>query len=645
MQPQIFLSYSGRNKAIADAIDNDWQAVGLTLLRDVRDLTFKQNIKDFMRRVHKSDFVLLLISKDYLESKNCMYEALEMFQNGDFKRKILPILTDDAQITDALTRLYYVEHWEGRRQALSDSLRRFANPPASAVQELAQFEKIRDSIDEFASEVQSLLCAFWPHVQQEDYASIFDHIGYSKNESAILEACRHIITLATEEDQELALQELKKQHPESRTVLYTEATIAYRAQKFKKYRKLMEELLLVYPDFYQVHASLGYLLFKVLADYPTARYHLEQAIKFKPNYTLARGALALLLDEQFQEYDLSLQHYELVLSVNPDDSDTNFNFASLLSAHFKDFARARRLYEHALVINPSDADIHYNFAVMLGRELGEFAEARQHYEQALELEPEHIGSLNNLGITLEDDSIQDYEGARRCFERAVALKPDEPEAHYNLASLLSAHFEDYTGAREHMEIALQFAPDRAEGHAYLGDLLGIHFGEYEKARHQYELALELDPNDAETHFHFGVLLADEFNDYALAKHHLEYSLALDNTSELTHYNLARLLNNHSEEYALARHHFEQALILAPDDAEINYYLGLNLLLHFSDKNGQKYVERAAELAPDDSEIQYNLAVVLREHEDFAGAKTHYLRACELEPGLKDADDDAFFGIV
>jgi hypothetical protein len=94
MQPQIFISYCWKNKDIADSIDKDWETVGIKLIRDIRDLEFKQNIKAFMQRIDTCDYVLLLISKGYL----CMYEALELFEEPSCKGKVLPILVEDARI-------------------------------------------------------------------------------------------------------------------------------------------------------------------------------------------------------------------------------------------------------------------------------------------------------------------------------------------------------------------------------------------------------------------------------------------------------------------------------------------------------------------------------------------------------------------
>src|SRR4051812_19256236 len=97
-QPQIFLSYSWANKDIADAIDNDFKSVGITFQRDVRDVNYTESIKDFMHRIGKSDFVVMLISDEYIKSENCMYEVTELLGAHEFEKRILPVVLSNATI-------------------------------------------------------------------------------------------------------------------------------------------------------------------------------------------------------------------------------------------------------------------------------------------------------------------------------------------------------------------------------------------------------------------------------------------------------------------------------------------------------------------------------------------------------------------
>ncbi|MBC8046079.1 MAG: toll/interleukin-1 receptor domain-containing protein, partial [Fimbriimonadaceae bacterium] len=56
--PTIFLSYAWANRDVADQIDKDFKVAGITFLRDVRDAEYRTSIKDFMKRVGDSDYVL-----------------------------------------------------------------------------------------------------------------------------------------------------------------------------------------------------------------------------------------------------------------------------------------------------------------------------------------------------------------------------------------------------------------------------------------------------------------------------------------------------------------------------------------------------------------------------------------------------------
>ena len=109
-QPQIFLSYSWGNKDIADAIDNDFKSVGITFQRDIRDIKYTESIKDFMHRIGRSDFVVMLISDEYLKSENCMYEVTELLNAHEFEKRILPVTLQNADIFGRLGQEKYYDH-------------------------------------------------------------------------------------------------------------------------------------------------------------------------------------------------------------------------------------------------------------------------------------------------------------------------------------------------------------------------------------------------------------------------------------------------------------------------------------------------------------------------------------------------------
>jgi len=294
MQPQIFISYSWRNKDIVDTIDADWEAVGIKLIRDIRDLEYKQNIKDFMKRVNDSDYVLLIISKGYLESKSCMYEAIEMFESSSFKDRILPILVEDARIDKSHERLNYIQYWEEEIEKLNSSIKNLKSH-ANAIgiyKELDHYTKIRSSIDRFMDEISSILCLPWDEAKQTSYAPLFKAIGVDRDN--ILAKCIKINSLASVEEKELALDELFSRYPNNKHVLNAQASLAHDEKKHKKEKRINEKIIELYPDYFYAYNHLANLLAYNFKEHEKAKGYYKKALEINPKFASAYNNLGLL---------------------------------------------------------------------------------------------------------------------------------------------------------------------------------------------------------------------------------------------------------------------------------------------------------------------------------------------------------------
>lgn len=127
--PTIFLSYCWADKDDAESIDKDFQRIGVTLRRDVRDVDYGQNIKEFMNSVGSSDFVILIISDKYLRSFNCMYEVNELLNSHEFEKRILPVLAQNAySIFKPEGRETYYLYW---KEEIDKSQQRVEKTPNS----------------------------------------------------------------------------------------------------------------------------------------------------------------------------------------------------------------------------------------------------------------------------------------------------------------------------------------------------------------------------------------------------------------------------------------------------------------------------------------------------------------------------------
>ena len=98
---EIFLSYCWSDNKIADEIyDKLSMNQEINLHRDKIDIKSWKSIKNYMQSISKMDYIILLISKDYLKSANCMYEVLEVMRDRVYKEKIFPVIVNSKQLPD-----------------------------------------------------------------------------------------------------------------------------------------------------------------------------------------------------------------------------------------------------------------------------------------------------------------------------------------------------------------------------------------------------------------------------------------------------------------------------------------------------------------------------------------------------------------
>jgi len=82
----IFFSYCHKQLPEAVDIENVLIASNIKVIRDEKSLNYMDNYTDFMKKVRTTNFVLLLISDDYLKSSRCMLEMLELRKDDNYKK-------------------------------------------------------------------------------------------------------------------------------------------------------------------------------------------------------------------------------------------------------------------------------------------------------------------------------------------------------------------------------------------------------------------------------------------------------------------------------------------------------------------------------------------------------------------------------
>lgn len=176
---KVFLSYSWKNEKIADSLDILFKTKNITLERDVRGIQYKQSIKAFMQQVRKSDYCLVVISKPYLESINCMYEVMEFIKDDSYRDRILPLVSHDSNIFSAAGRSCYIKFWQDEFNKLNDQVSCLEDlNRMEAIQELKRIENIKRNIGEFLSVISDMnVVTFDSEIDNSSFQKIYGYIS------------------------------------------------------------------------------------------------------------------------------------------------------------------------------------------------------------------------------------------------------------------------------------------------------------------------------------------------------------------------------------------------------------------------------------------------------------------------------------
>lgn len=119
-----------------------------------------------------------------------------------------------------------------------------------------------------------------------------------------------------------------------------------------------------------------------------------------------------------------------------------------------------------------------------------------------------------IGTTQENTEAEGH-----CYEEALRLRPDYPEAHYNYAILLKQR-GDEEGAVEHYKEALRLRLDYPAAHYNYANLLKQR-GDEEEAEEHYKEALRHRPEYPDAHFNYALLLRAQQHPRKAKKHFQE----------------------------------------------------------------------------------------------------------------------------
>ncbi|MCI0667664.1 MAG: toll/interleukin-1 receptor domain-containing protein [Methylococcaceae bacterium] len=149
-QPSIFVSYAWKAEeelGLVDKLEKAFQENGIHLNRD-KHLEYKDSITEFMGHLARADCIIVVLSKAYLESENCMWELLTIHQNGEFRKRVFPLVLEGTRINKAEDRGAFLGFWDQKIANLKTQILGLDPIYTTSIHEsLDMYAEIRRGID------------------------------------------------------------------------------------------------------------------------------------------------------------------------------------------------------------------------------------------------------------------------------------------------------------------------------------------------------------------------------------------------------------------------------------------------------------------------------------------------------------------
>jgi tetratricopeptide (TPR) repeat protein len=284
------------------------------------------------------------------------------------------------------------------------------------------------------------------------------------------------------------------------------------------------------PDNVEIRGNLGVLLF-FQGKYDKALPHLQAAVAMKPDLWKIQSLLGIAERKTGDDHQGRLDLETAFPHIEDPKLKTDVGLELIESyASTDDLDKASDLIAELLRLKPTDPALLY-------------AAYRIHSEMmaedllSLSLAAPDSAQLHQA-IAHELQRTHDLEGTIRNLRAALALNPNLPGIHFELAEALHASDDQrlHTEALQQYKLAVLTNPSDPKAATRLGDI-EVESGDLDAGQKDYERALTLQPNSADAKIGMANVLTEK-GDPAAAAPLLEQVLAADPSNYLAHFRLS-----------------------------------------------------------------------------------------------------------
>ena len=211
------------------------------------------------------------------------------------------------------------------------------------------------------------------------------------------------------------------------------------------------------------------------------------------------GLFAARIVIRNRDWNNDIVVYTRILELSPDVEGI---LNSLAAAYWLggDMDKAESVWKHALALNPNNVDVLTNLGVLAVRKK-HFPQGVELLQRAIKLKPDEPNSHLNLGETYMNMGLTGP--AEPQLRAAVMLAPSNTRARNKLGELLLHSEGRVDEAEEQFRASLRAQPN-APAYDFLGEI-AIRRGALEEAERDFRAALTLDESDSNAHFGLGYL--------------------------------------------------------------------------------------------------------------------------------------------
>lgn len=400
----IFISYSWKTKDIANRIFQDLALVGLKVIKDNFEIKEFESIPSFMERLKQSNYTLIILSAEYLKSRNCMFEVLKMFEVNSELKNVLPILTSDLKIFSIQDRIEYIRYWESETKKLEDALSSISPINSKEViEELKVYKDISYRVGEFLSKISAKKLTNNEELIKLNYIQILEEIGAEGSVDHLVE----LLAIYKSSNLITRLKRLENYERKYGVNSFFYGTRALTYNGLKKYEKALRDYELsieLEPENYESLNNLGFLLDITFNKTKEAKEYYIKAIKANEFLSIARLNLGIVYSKEKNTVEAKNQ-YEKILEYEPTNEKAHSNLGNIYrNGEYFDVEKAEFHLKKAIELNPNFVNGLMNYANFLKAQKKQVEEGNLYYQKARKL-LKNKGEIKLIDTLLTIDKV------------------------------------------------------------------------------------------------------------------------------------------------------------------------------------------------------------------------------------------------